>query len=169
MKINEFWNVQNKVLRLVLLAMFTAAITVCTAYISIPTGIGFIHIGDGLIFMSVMLLGPSGAIAAAVGSALADLITSFTIFAPVSFVVKGLMAILVGLLYRRKSGAVSFLVNVVLFIVAELLMMVGYFGYECLIWNYTAAIAEVPANAIQGGAGILIGAVFTPFVRKIKL
>ena len=63
----RFWNIQNKVLRLVLLAMFTAAIAVTTAYVSIPTGMGgYIHLGDGIIFMGVMLLGPAGAIAAGV-------------------------------------------------------------------------------------------------------
>ena len=160
---------QNKVLRLVMLAMFTAAITVTTAYLAIPTGIGFIHIGDGLVFVSVMLLGPSGAIASAVGSALADILTSFTIFAPVTFVIKGLMALLVGLFYRRKPGVKSAIINIVLFILAELIMMAGYFGYECVIYGLSAAVAEVPPNAIQAGAGVLIGAVFTPFVRKIKL
>ena len=164
----RFWNIQNKVLRLVLLAMFTAAIAVTTAYVSIPTGMGgYIHVGDGIIFMGAMLLGPAGAIAA--GSALADILCAYTIFAPGSFVVKAAMGAIVGIFYRRKDGIASSFINIVLFIVAEIVMILGYFGYECIIWDFNAALAEVPANAIQACAGIIIGAVSAPLVKKIKL
>lgn len=165
-----FWNIQNKVLRLVLLAMFTAAIAVTTAYVSIPTGMGgYIHVGDGIIFMGAMLLGPAGAIAAGLGSALADILCAYTIFAPGSFVVKAAMGAIVGIFYRHKDGIASFFINIVLFIVAEIVMILGYFGYECIIWDFNAALAEVPANAIQACAGIIIGAVSAPLVKKIKL
>ena len=165
----QFWNVQNKVLRLVLLALFTAAIAVTTAYVSIPVGIGYIHLGDGITFMGVMLLGPAGAIAAAAGSALADILSGFLIFAPATFVIKGAMGAVVGFFYRRRGSTFSYIINIVLFFVAELLMVVGYFGYECVLWDIHAALAEVPANAIQAGAGIIIDAVSAPLVKKIKL
>ena len=166
----KFWNVQNEVLGLVLIAMFTAAIAVTTAYVSIPTGLGgYIHIGDGIIFMGVMLLGPAGAIAAGLGSALADALGGYWIFVPATFVIKAAMGLIVGLFYRRKGGTFSYIMNIVLFIVAEMVMVVGYFGFECIIWDFNAALAEVAANAIQACAGIIIGAVSAPFVKKIKL
>ncbi len=167
---NKFWNVNNKVLRLVMLAMFTAAIALATAYLSFPTGLGgYIHLGDGIIFMGAMLMGPAGAIAAGIGSGLADVLVGYTLYAPATFVIKAAMGVLVGLMYRRKNGTVSFIVNVVLFILAEIIMVVGYFGYECILYGFEGALAGVPANAIQGCAGIVIGAVFAPFVKKIKL
>lgn len=167
---NKFWNVNNKVLRLVLLAMFTAAIALATAYLAFPTGLGgYVNLGDGIIFMGAMLMGPAGAISAGVGSALADIIGGYTLYAPATFVIKAAMGVLVGLLYRRKGGTVSFIVNVVLFILAEIIMVVGYFGYECILYGFSGALAGVPANAIQGCAGIVIGTVFAPFVKKIRL
>ena len=166
----KLWNIQNKVLRLVLLAMFTAAIAVATAYVSFPTGLGgYIHLGDGIIFMGAMLLGPAGTIAAGVGSALADILCGYTVFAPATFVVKAAMGAIVGIFYRRKGGIFSYVINIVLFLVAERVMIVGYFGYECIIWDFQAALAEVPANGIQACAGIIIGAVSVPLVKKIKL
>ncbi|MBE7056260.1 MAG: ECF transporter S component [Ruminococcaceae bacterium] len=166
----KFWNVQNKVLRLVLLALFTAAIAVTTAYLSIPNGFGgYIHLGDGIIFMSAMLLGPAGAISAGVGSGLADLLVGYGMYAPVTLVIKCIMGLLVGCFYSRKGNAMSFLVNIGLFILAEVVMVVGYFGYEVILYGFEGALAGVPANAIQAVAGIAIGAVFTPFVKKIKL
>lgn len=166
----KFWNVQNKVLRLVLLSLFTAAIAVTTAYLSIPNGFGgYIHLGDGIIFMAAMLLGPAGAISAGIGSGVADLLVGFAVYSPATFVIKGIMGALVGVLYRRKGGALSFMMNIVLFILAEIIMVVGYFGYELILYGFEGALAGVPANAIQACAGIVIGAVFTPFVKKIKL
>ncbi len=166
----KFWNIQNTVLRLVLLAMFTAAIAVSTAYLSIPTGLGgYIHLGDGIIFMGAMLLGPAGAIAAGVGSALADLLCGAMVFAPVTLAVKGIMGAIVGVFYRRKGGSLAAAINIVLFLVAEMVMVIGYFGYECILFGFSAALAEVPANAIQACAGIIIGTVSVPLVRRIKL
>ena len=166
----KFWNVQNKVLRLVLLSLFTAAIAVTTAYLSIPNGFGgYIHLGDGIIFMSAMLLGPAGAISAGIGSGIADLLVGYGMYAPVTFVIKGIMGLLVGCLYSRKGTGLSFLMNIVLFILAEAIMVVGYFGYEIILYGFEGALAGVPANTIQAAAGIIIGAVFTPFVKKIKL
>ena len=82
---------------------------------------------------------------------------------------KAAMGAIVGIFYRRKDGIASSFINIVLFIVAEIVMILGYFGYECIIWDFNAALAEVPANAIQACAGIIIGAVSAPLVKKIKL
>ena len=164
----KLWNIQNKVLRLVLLAMFTAAIAVATAYVSFPTGLGgYIHLGDGIIFMGAMLLGPAGTIAAGVGSALADILCGYTVFAPATFVVKATWRDR-GIFYRRKGGYSPMLL-ICTVSCSEMVMIVGYFGYECIIWDFQAALAEVPANGIQACAGIIIGAVSVPLVKKIKL
>jgi len=168
--LNKFWNVRSKALGLVLLAMFTAATAVTTAYVSFPTGLGgYIHLGDGIIFMGVMLLGTVGGVSAGIGSALADILCGFTFFSPVTLVIKAVMAVVVGLFYRRKGGIFSAIINIILFIVAEMIMIVGYFGYEVFLWGFSAALAEVPANAIQACAGVIIGALSVPLVKKIKL
>ena len=64
---------------LVTAALFAAAITVMTAYIlhiPLPTG-GYIHLGDALIYLAACLLPlPYAVGAAAIGAALADLLTA---------------------------------------------------------------------------------------------
>lgn len=65
--------------RLVVAALFAAAITVMTAYvlhIPIPTG-GYVHLGDALIYTAACLLpAPYAICAAVVGAGLADLLTA---------------------------------------------------------------------------------------------
>lgn len=161
---------QNKVLRWVLLGVFAALIAVVTMIsLPIPGNHGYIHLGDGIILLSAMVLGPAGAVAAGVGSALADIMLGYVVYAPVSFAIKFLMGLVVGLFYRRKGGVFSYVMNIVFFILAELIMVAGYFTYECILYSFASALAGVPANAIQACSGIIIGAVFAPFIKKLKL
>lgn len=166
----KYWNMQNKVLRWVLLGVFAALIAVVTMIsLPIPGNHGYIHLGDGIILLSAMVLGPAGAVAAGVGSALADIMLGYVVYAPVSFAIKFLMGLVVGLFYRRKGGVFSYVMNIVFFILAELIMVAGYFTYECILYSFASALAGVPANAIQACSGIIIGAVFAPFIKKLKL
>ena len=166
----KYWNMQYKVLRWVLLGVFAALIAVVTMIsLPIPGNHGYIHLGDGIILLSAMVLGPAGAVAAGVGSALADIMLGYVVYAPVSFAIKFLMGLVVGLFYRRKGGVFSYVMNIVFFILAELIMVAGYFTYECILYSFASALAGVPANAIQACSGIIIGAVFAPFIKKLKL
>ena len=82
--------------RLVIAALFAAAITVTTAYvlhIPIPTG-GYIHLGDALIYLAACLLPTPYAVgAAAIGAGLADLLTAPMWVVP-TLVIKALVAFL---------------------------------------------------------------------------
>ncbi len=91
----------KKIHQLVMAAVFAAAITVTTAYvlhIPIPTG-GYLHLGDTLIYLGACLLPLPWAMgAAAVGAALADLLTA-PMWALATFLIKALMC----LPFARKS------------------------------------------------------------------
>jgi len=68
---------KNTTRRLVVTALFAAAITVMTAYIlHIPIPSGYIHIGDALIYLCASLLPlPYAMAAGAIGGGLSDLLT----------------------------------------------------------------------------------------------
>ena len=56
-------------------AMCAALITVTTAFIKIPSPLGYSHAGDSMIYLAASILpGPFGIIASSIGGALADLI-----------------------------------------------------------------------------------------------
>lgn len=64
----------KQLIYVVMAALFAAIITVVTAYVlRIPTGNGYIHLGDSFIFLAASLLPlPYAIAAAAVGAGLAD-------------------------------------------------------------------------------------------------
>ena len=150
--------------KLAVTGMMAAMICVLTIFPHIPLGSGYIHLGDGLILLGVMLLGPLGIPAAAIGSMLADLLV-YPVYAPVTLVVKGLMALVAWLIYRKGNVRRMVLACVV----AEAVMVLGYFAYE---WFAVPefAVADIPGNLIQGVAGAALGIVFsyvTPRLEKI--
>ena len=78
----------NKTLRIVLTALMAAMACVATMVIKIPipaTG-GYINLGDSIVLLSGVVLGPVyGGLAAGLGSALADLRGGYGVFAPATF------------------------------------------------------------------------------------
>lgn len=102
----------DKVEKLVMTALMTALITIVTVIIPIPVPFtnGYIHLGDSMIFLAVIILGwRYGAIAAALGSAFADLVLPYAYWAPWTFVIKGGMALILGfILYYSDKSKVRF-------------------------------------------------------------
>ena len=74
-------------------AILTAVIFVMTFVPKIPIPLGYAHLGDAAIFLAVVIAGGrQGAIAAAIGSALADFIGGFPIWVVPTLVIKYVMA-----------------------------------------------------------------------------
>ena len=95
----------------VITALFAALTFAATMAIRIPTPgtSGYIHPGDALVILSGVILGPSyGFLAAGIGSALADLLGGYFIYVPITFVIKGLIALLSGLIYQKAGREAKF-------------------------------------------------------------
>ena len=94
----------NKIILTGVMMAITAAATMVIA-IPVPFTSGYIHLGDSMIFLSVLILGwRYGAIAAGVGSALADIFLSYVHWAPWTLCIKGIMAIFMGLMMEKAMG-----------------------------------------------------------------
>lgn len=168
---------QNPKTRTIVTAALLAALTTAaTMVIRIPTPtLGYIHLGDGMVLLCGILLGPGlGAAAAGIGSMLADLFGGYLAWVPGTFVIKALTALVGGWLYHRlgQRGGLRIPVRVALCgIPAELVMVAGYYAYEVgmeLLAGSAAAtaaaavLAGVPFNLVQGLAGVVVGAVLLP-------
>ena len=151
----------NKVKLIAYCGLMAAIIAVATGFIKIPTAIGYMHIGDGFIFLAAALLGPYGAIAAGIGSGLADLLAGYYLYIPATFVIKAAMGLIAA--YSLKQGQ-SVVRCVITFILAELVMVLGYFAFECILYGIEAAAAVVITNSIQGILGVVIGIVAVKLV-----
>ena len=158
----------NNLKKLILAALFAALSCVATMSIRIPTpGTGgYIHPGDAIVILSGVILGPVwGFLAGGIGSALSDLIGGYFIYVPITFVIKGLVALAAGLLYQKVGkNQKSRYIAVILGGVADIILVAGgYFVCEFFIYGAGAA-ASIPANIIQGVGGLVISCILYPIL-----
>ena len=161
----------NNLKKLILAALFAALSCVATMSIRIPTPRtgGYIHPGDAIVILSGVILGPVwGFLAGGIGSALSDLIGGYFIYVPITFVIKGLVALAAGLLYQKVGkNQKSRYIAVILGGVADIILVAGgYFVCEFLIYGAGAA-ASIPANIIQGVGGLVISCILYPILISI--
>ncbi len=161
----------NNLKKLILAALFAALSCVATMSIRIPTpGTGgYIHPGDAIVILSGVILGPVwGFFAGGIGSALSDLIGGYFVYVPITFVIKGLVALAAGLLYQKVGKTQkSRYAAVVLGGVADIILVAGgYFVCEYFIYGAGAA-ASIPANIIQGIGGLVISCILYPILISI--
>ena len=161
----------NNLKKLILAALFAALSCVATMSIRIPTPgtSGYIHPGDAIVILSGVILGPVwGFLAGGIGSALSDLIGGYFIYVPITFVIKGLVALAAGLLYQKVGkNQKSRYIAVILGGVADIILVAGgYFVCEFFISGAGAA-ASIPANIIQGVGGLVISCILYPILISI--
>lgn len=150
--------------------MLAALVFVATYFFKLPVSItqGYIHLGDGFILLGAALLGWTSVPAAAIGSALADLLGGYTTYILPTFIIKGAVAVVA--VYALK-GNKPYWLTVIWLVVAELVMVAGYFLAEWLLLGYglAAAVGAVIPNLIQGLSGVVIGVVLIPLMKRVKL
>lgn len=150
------------------LAMFIALTTVATMLIQIPIPAtkGYLNIGDTILICAGLLMGKiAGGIVGGLGSALADLITGYTFYAPITLVVKGLEGFVAGLLHEKTK-----LPHFLCAIVGGLVMALGYFLAEGLIlYNFGTAILSLGPNVLQGLAGSILASLLYPALKKSSI
>ncbi|MBQ6788990.1 MAG: ECF transporter S component [Clostridia bacterium] len=162
----------NKTKKLVIAALFASLVCVATMIIKIPSFQGgYVNLGDSIVLVCAWFLSPGYAFAAAaIGSGLADLFAGYVLYAPVTFAIKGLMALLAYFVMkslRKKSG--EFLSASISAVCAELLMVVGYFVFEVFLYGAYASLMNAAANCVQAVAGIVVGILLYNVFRKSKL
>ena len=163
---------KNKHTRLICISGVLAALVfVITAYLHIPTHNGYVHCGDGVIFIAACMLPmPYSIIVGALGALLADLLTGFAIWAPGSMIIKGLLAVI----FTCKAKKIITKRNLVMLVPAALISAVGYYFYEALITgNFIAPLSGIPASLVQAAASsivyVVIGVAMDKYDVKKKL
>ena len=153
---------QRKILFAVLSAMFASLIIVTTAYIRIPAPLGYVHIGDSMIYLSASILpGPFGFLSAAIGGALADLLAGYPQWMPATAIIKALNVLpffLVKLFLKgkAKSDKISSALNILMLIPTTLVTLGGYFIANMLMYGVGAAVGELLPNLLQATASAAV-------------
>ncbi|MGX5818740.1 ECF transporter S component [Chitinophaga lutea] len=135
---------------------FMAVVTITTLFLRIPTPTGgYFNFGDVAVVFCGLLLGKrGGAIAGGLGSAAADLLSGYAMFAPLTLVAKGLEGFICGM----ARGKTKFLYHILPLLGAGSIV-VTYFIGECIMpqIGFASALAELPANGLQAAGGYIGG------------
>ena len=150
-------------------ALFIALTYVFTAFINIRLPItangGLIHLGNVPLFICAIIFGKkSGAIAGGVGMGLFDLLSGWTLWAPFTFVIVGLMGFVVGWITEKKKGYGWY---VVAMLAACVIKIVGYYIAEGIIYgNWVSPVLSIPGNLVQiGVAAVIVLIVIVPLKK----
>lgn len=135
-------------------AMMAALVCVMTMVVQIPIPLGYAHLGDAFILLTVLFVGKkSGIWAGGIGSALADLLTGYAYWAVPTFLIKSLMAYFVGRIAYAKDGTCTLFSarSVVACIVGMVWMVLGYTVAGAFLYGGLAAgLASTPGLAVKG-------------------
>ena len=161
---------QNKnALKVAMVAVLTAVVVVFTLVVRVPTAKGYLNLCDVAICFIAFTFGPwSAFIAAGLGTALADLISGYAQWAPISFVVHGVEGLLIALIVKQKGNeAVSLARKLLAGLVCIATVSIGYFALSALfISTVSVAAAEIPGNIAQSGVGFVLGLGVSTAVKK---
>ena len=163
---------KNTTKKLVVAALLASLICVATMIIKIPSPLkGYLNLGDCIVLLAGWMLSPVyGFLAAGLGSALADLFSGYVVYAPATFVIKGLMALVAyygfKLLHKKLGNLTS---RIITGIVAEAAMILGYFVFEGFLYGFGPSVVNIPANGVQGIAGLILGCILVKVFEKSKL
>lgn len=155
----------DKTQKLVTTGLMTALITVATMVIAMPVPFtnGYIHLGDGMIFLSVLILGwKYSAFAAGVGSALADIFLGYVHWAPWTLCIKALMAVIMGLIIQQCMKNKKF---TAVFSVATAVI---WGAFNIIVQKIVLHEATVNAENLYKDAGVSTASEFGDFINGIQ-
>lgn len=147
-----------------------ALVFVATGFINIRLPIaasgGLVHLGNIPLFLAAIIFGKkTGAIAGSIGMALFDLFSGWTLWAPFTFIVVGLMGYTVGKI-TEKDKHNTILWYALAILAALIIKIIGYYIAEGIIYgNWVSPIMSIPGNIVQ----ILVAAVVAvPLAKPLK-
>jgi len=167
---------KSNTVKIVLTALMMCLVMVLTMFVRVPIPFtqGYVHLGDVMVFVSVLILGVRyGAIAAGVGAMLADLIGGFAAWAPWTFAIKAIMAVILGcavmLVSKGKNpNRAKFRTAMITgMVTAGAFMAAGYYAAEGIMYgNWVVAALGIPWNIGQFAVGMVIAVIIAEALYK---
>lgn len=162
--------------QLVLTAMLITLVFVSTFFINIKLPIaangGLVHLGSAMLFVIAILFGPQkGAFAGAFGMALFDLFSGWTLWAPFTFLARGLQGWIIGKIAwssGRNGQSTGF--NTLAIIVSVPFMLLGYYICERVLYgSWIIPLASIPGNIVQNSVGLIVAIPVTIALKKLAI
>jgi len=144
-----------------------ATITFVGIYaVKVPVPNGYVHIGDCMVFLSVLLLGMKrGALAGAIGAAMSDLLAGYMHWVFPTFIIKYIMAVILGLFVEKwmPKARWNWLIGAIAGGIAQIIL---YFVADTVMFGMAMGIVDIPGNVIQTVAGIILTGVMVVLFNK---
>ncbi len=154
----------EQIKKLAFMGLFSALLVVATVVLRfpVPTFNLYFNLGEAIIYLIALLYGAvHGAIVGGVGSALADIIGGYPVWAPITFIIKGLEGYIVGSIAKRNRylavalGAVT--------------MMAGYALAAGILYGIGAVPVELAGDFVQVSAGAVISLFLHSRLKNISI
>ncbi|MEK5333315.1 MULTISPECIES: ECF transporter S component [unclassified Lysinibacillus] len=161
---------------LILSAMLIALVFVATLTLNIKLPIkangGLVHLGTGMLFTASILFGSKkGAIAGAIGMGLFDVVSGWMLWAPITFVARGLQGYIVGKIAwsnGRKGNSIPF--NLFAMIISVPFMIAVYYVGEAILYaNWIAPLASIPGDLVQNILGMIVAIPVCVLLKKTPI
>ncbi len=164
---------KRSLVKLVYAALFAALTFVGTFYLHVTLPFGYFNLGDAVLLIAAFMLGGGyGAVATALGAALADVALGFAAYAPATLVIKAAMALAawgIATALSKRGDKARTGGHILAAVVAETVMVGGYYLYDSLLYGFVPALASVPGNLLQGAVGVVAGVAGWWVLRRVKL
>ena len=161
----------NKTRKIVFSAMMAALACVATMIIKIPSPLkGYFNLGDCIVLLCGWLLGPVyGFFSAGIGSAMADIFSGYAVYEPATFVIKGFMTLISFGCYEliaKKAKIIT--ARVISGTLSEIIMVLGYFIFEGILYGFMPSVLNIPTNIAQGVIGLIVALLLARVFEKAK-
>lgn len=150
----------------------TAMLIACTVVISrvfiipVPLTHGNVNLSDAGIFIGALCLGPrKGGVIGALSGFLLDLISGYAQYMFFSLIIHGLEGVITGWLFQKRTSLKAKIFSV---IAGGLLMVLGYFIADSLLYSRATGLIGVPTNLFQGFIGGLVAIPIVPVIDKVR-
>ena len=151
------------------MAMMATVTFIGVYLIKIPSLHGYAHLGDCMIFISVLLLGSrKGALAGGIGAALSDMVGGYMQWIIPTFFIKYMMARIMGLFIEKimPKSKWNWLVGSVVGGAAQIIL---YTLVKIPLYGIGYAVAGLPSIGSQTLTGIILGAMFVLVFQKANI
>lgn len=147
----------RKTKTLVMTALMAALIFIATYLIRIPnpaTG-GYSHLGDCMIFLAVVMLGRKyGAVAAAIGGGMSDLLAGAAVWIVPTLIIKYIMAFIMGTIIQKAPE--SHKLQLLGAAAGGIFQIIAYTLAKIVIIGVGPAVLSIPNVTIQTIVGIIV-------------
>lgn len=154
-------------------ALLTALVFLSTSFINIRLPFlsngGLVHLGTAMLYIVAIVFGKKkGAIAGSFGMAIFDLLSGWALWAPFTFVIRGIMGYMIGsIAWSKNKEGNNLITNIVAMILSGVWMIIGYYITEVILYgNWVAPIASIPGDITQVIVGLILALPAAKILKK---